>query len=342
VSRAVVPARERGAALLAVLILVAITGAIAAAALEKMRLAQLLAGNSIATDQARQFAAGAEQLGMLIIDDLLTQDRTKTTLIGGWNGGSRRIPMPGGGLVETRLRDGGNCFNINSVVQGSLREGFTRRNSGVAQFAGLMLLAGIPAADAQRIAEAAADWTDSDIEAGPGGAEDGAYAQGPQPYRTGNTLFAEPSELRALVGMRAEHYAKLRPFVCALPVAELSPINVNTLLPHQAILLSMLAPGQLSEANARRVLALRPPAGWNNPVEFWRNEGLASLGVPLDAQQQVKVRTDWFVIDIQSTIGNTEFFETVLVDARLQPARVAQRRWERDGADAIVPAAAAR
>jgi general secretion pathway protein K len=328
---------ERGAALLAVLILVAITGAIAAASLERLRMSRLLSGNVIAVDQARQFAIGAEQLGVLIIDDLLALDRTRTTLAGGWNGGTRRIPMPGGGLVQARVRDGGNCFNVNSVVQGSLREGLARRQSGVDQFSGLMLLLGVPPAEAHRIAEAAADWADSDSVPGPAGAEDAAYGQGAQPFRTGNTLFADVSELRALAGMRPEHYSRIRPYVCALPVAELSPINVNTLLPEQAVLLSMLAPTRLSEAMARRVLAVRPPAGWNQPTEFWRHEALSALGVPLEAQQQVRVRTDWFVLDISSNVAETQFFETALVDARLQPARVVRRRWERDAADAIVP-----
>jgi general secretion pathway protein K len=341
-SRPIFPERERGAALLAVLILVAITGAIAASALERLRLSRLLSTNVIAIDQARQFGVGAEQLGTLIIDDLLTQDRTKTTLVGGWNGATRTIPMPGGGVVEARLRDGGNCFNVNSVAQGSAREGLSRRPSGVAQFAGLMLLSGVPTAEAQRISEAAADWIDSDIETAPAGAEDGAYAGGEQPFRTGNTLFADPSELRVLAGMRPEHYARIRPFICTLPTADLSPINVNTLLPHQAMLLAMLAPGRLTEAAVTRILATRPPAGWNNPTEFWRNEALGSLGIPLDAQQQVQVRTDWFLLDIRASVEQTEFFQTTLVDARLQPSKVVQRRWERDGADALPIAAAGR
>ena len=332
-----VPARERGAALLAVLILVAITGAIAAAAMEKLRLSRALAGNVAAIDQARHSAVGAEQLGMLIIDDLVAQDRTKTILAGGWNGATRTIPMPGGGVVEARVRDGGNCFNINSVVRGNVREGLAIRPTGVAQFAGLMLLSGIPAGDAERIAAAAADWADSDGMPAPAGAEDAAYAQGPQPYLTGNTLFADVSELRTISGMRPEYYARIRPHICALPVAELSLINVNTLLPHQGILLAILAPGRLSEAQARRVLAARPAGGWNNPVEFWRSDALSALGIPLDAQQQVQVRTDWFVLDIRSALDGSEFFETVLVDARLQPARIAGRRWERDAADAIAP-----
>jgi general secretion pathway protein K len=336
-----IPRRERGVALLAVLILVAITGAVAAAALEKVRLSRMLAFNVIAIDQARLIAQGAEQLALFIVDDLVAQDRSKTTLAGGWNGGTRRIPMPSAGIVEARLRDGGNCFNINSVVQGDLRQGLSRRPSGVNQFVGLMVLTGVPPADAQRIAEGAADWADSDIVTAPGGAEDGAYASAAQPFRTGNTLFADVTELRVLPGMTAENYGRIRPYVCALPTSDLSPINVNTLLPHQAVLLAMMAPGRLSEATARRVLALRPAAGWNNAIEFWRNEALSALGIPLDAQQQVKVRTEWFVLDISAVQGDSDFYETVLIDARLQPSRIAQRRWERDGADALPVTSAA-
>jgi len=325
-----IPQRERGAALLAVLILVAITGAIAAASLEKLRLSRMVASNVVAIDQARHSAIGAEQLAMLIVNDLVVQDRTKTTLAGNWNGGVRRVPMPGGGVVEARLRDGGNCFNVNSVVQGE-SDNLVRRSSGVDQFVALMTLRGVPEPDARRIAEAAADWVDTDTIAGPGGAEDGAYAAGPQPFRTANSLFADVSELRLMPGMSGEHFARIRPYLCALPVADLSPLNVNTLLPAQALLLSALTQGRLGEEGARRVLAMRPAAGWNNSVEFWRTDMLRSLPIPLDVQQQPQVRTDWFVIDVRSLVGESEFFETVLVDARFQPVRLAQRRWAREG-----------
>ncbi len=329
-----IPQRERGAALLAVLILVAITGAIAAASLEKLRLSRVVASNVVAIDQARQSAIGAEQLGMLIVNDLVTQDRTKTILAGNWNGAIRRVPMPGGGMVEARLRDGGNCFNVNSVVAGEA-DNLVRRGSGVDQFVALMVLRGVPEADARRIAEAAADWADTDTMAGPGGAEDAAYASGPQPFRTANVLFADVSELRLMPGMRADHFARIRPWLCALPVAELSSINVNTLLPGQALLLSVLTQGRLSEEAARRVLAMRPAAGWSNNVEFWRTDMLRALPIPLDVQQQPQVRTDWFVIDVRSLVGESEFFETVLVDARFQPVRLAQRRWAREGDEMV-------
>ena len=322
-----IPVRERGAALLAVLLLVAVTGAIAAAAMEKLSLSRAAAGNAVALDQGRAYAQAVEQLAILTIDDMIGRNPDKTTLIGGWNGAVRRVALPGGGAAQIRVRDGGNCFNLNSVVEGDPRTRLTRRPSGVDQFAGLMRVVGIPEGEARRIAEAAADWADSDVLPGPAGAEDGAYAGGPEPYRTGNTLFADPGEVGALAGMTPDYLARLRPWLCALPAATLSPLNMNTLLPDQAPLLAMLAPGQLDVGRARRVLEGRPVTGWSNQVEFWRIDALRGLNVPLDVQLQLQTRTQWFALEVAVANMGSEFVESALVDARLQPTRLVSRRW---------------
>lgn len=319
--------KEKGAALLVVLLLVAITGAIAAAAMEGLRLSRTAAANAAGLDQGRAFADGVEQLAILTIDDLIAADPERTTLQGGWNGAVRRIPMPGGAAAELRVRDGGNCFNVNSVADGRPGTGLSRRPSGVNQFAGLMMALGVPEADSRRIAEAAADWVDSDTLPGPGGAEDAAYGAGPAPYRTGNALFADPGETRLLAGMNADIYRRVRPWLCALPVTDLSPININTLGQEQAPLLAMLAPGQIDLPRARRVLAQRPPSGWTNQIEFWRIESMSELNVPLDVQLQPQLRTSWFALDVRVQVADSEFSEMVLVDARLQPSRIVSRRW---------------
>ena len=322
-----IPARERGAALLAVLLLVAVTGAIAAAAMESLSLSRAAAANVVALDQARAYAGAVEQLAAVTVDDMIMANPERTTLAGGWNGATRRVALPGGGAAQVRVRDGGNCFNVNSVVEGDPRTRLTRRPAGVAQLAGLMQLLRVPPGEARRIAEAAADWADSDTIPSPGGAEDGAYAGGPAPYRTGNTLFADVGELGALAGMTPEIMAQLRPWLCALPTTELSPLNVNTLLPEQAILLAMLAPERLDVERARRVLAPRPASGWGNQVEFWRIDALRSLDVPIDVQLQVQMRTRWFALDVTVAVMDAEFSETALLDARLQPSRLVARRW---------------
>lgn len=321
------PERERGAALLAVLLLVAITGAIAASMVEGLRLSRAVAANAAARDQGRLFADGVGQLALLTIDDRIVQSPERTTLAGGWNGATRTVQLPGGGSADVTVRDGGNCFNLNSVVEGGLGRAFTRRATGVAQFMGLMMALDVPETVARRIAEAAADWADSDSIPGPGGAEDEAYAAGPAPYRTGNTLFADPGEVRALAGMDNDIYTRLRPWLCALPISELSPLNVNTLAVEQAPLLAMLAPGQIGLDRARRVLAQRPSAGWSNQIEFWRVEAMSELNVPLDAQVQPQLKTNWFTLDISVRLPGGEYREQGLVDARLQPSRIVQRRW---------------
>jgi general secretion pathway protein K len=318
--------RERGAALLAVLLLVAVTGAIAAAAMEGLRLSRAVAANAAALDQGRTYADGAEQLAILTIDDRIAENPERTPA-GPWNGATRRVILPGGGIATIRVRDGGNCFNVNSVVDGAPATGLARRPSGVGEFVGLMVALGIGENEARRIAEAAADWADSDAQPGPGGAEDEAYAAGPASYRTGNTLFADVGEVQRLAGMTPEIYARLRPWLCALPESDLSPLNVNTLRPDQAPLLAMLAPGQLSLEKARQAIARRPTGGWSNQVEFWRQDALGGLAIPLDAQLQAQLRTSWFALDVRVAVGEAEFAESALVDARLQPSRIVARRW---------------
>jgi general secretion pathway protein K len=322
-----VPPGERGAALLAVLLLVAIMGALTASALERLRLSTSLAANTAALDQARAFAIGVESLVALTIDDLIARSPERTTLAGGWNGARRRLPMPGGAVAEATVRDGGNCFNINSLADGLPPAVLAPRPAGIAQFQALMQLLEVPEGAARQIAEAAGDWVDSDSKPNPQGAEDQQYAGAAQGYRTGNTLFADVSELRAVSGVTPEVYERLRPWLCALPTTDMSPINVNTLMVEQAPLLAMIAPRQISLDSARRVIAGRPAAGWNSPTDFYQSPELRSLALPLDVQLQPQLRTRWFALDLLVELQGAEMTETALIDARLAPARVAVRRW---------------
>jgi general secretion pathway protein K len=324
------PERERGAALLAVLLLVAIMGAIAAAAFEKLRLSTALAVNHASLDQARAYAVGLETLLAVRVDDLVAESPEFTTLAGGWNGARRPVALPGEGSAEGTIRDGGNCFNLNSLVAGDPAAGLKASPSGIAQFVGLMRLLQIPDPAAHRIAAGAADWADSDSQPQPDGAEDASYAGAERPYRPGNTLFAEASELRAVAGMTADVYARLRPFLCALPAAEASPINANTLLPGQEALLAMIEPDRIGLETARAILARRPEEGWRSVDEIWgRADGRAG-SAPLDPLGQLQLSTRWFALELRVEFNGAELIETALVDARFAPSRVALRRWGRE------------
>jgi general secretion pathway protein K len=266
----------------------------------------------------------------LTIDDLTALSPEITTNAGDWNGATRTIPMPGGGLARATVRDGGNCFNINSVAEGRTPLDLKPRLIGVQQFAGLLRALAVPEAEVQQISEAAADWVDSDPDRSRNGAEDADYGRAAQGYRVGNTLFAEPSELRALAGMTPDIYARLRPFVCALPNTDLSPINVNTLVLEQAPLLAMLEPSQITIDRARQVIANRPAAGWRQLADFYLTPELQFVRLPMDVQSQPQLRTRWFTLDLQVELQGAALAETALVDARIAPARVVVRRWGND------------
>ena len=318
------PARqgETGAALLTVLLLVAVIGALAAVSLEKLKIATRLATNMAATDQARAFGFAAESLATLRIADLVARDRERTTLDGDWQGQPIAFPIDGGTAVAL-LSDGGNCFNLNSVVIGQAQTGLAARPSAIGQFAALMRLLDIRGEDASRIAVALADWIDSDSDPQPGGAEDGAY----QGYRTANTLVADPSELRAVAGVSAAIYARLRPWICALPDTDLSPLNVNTLRPDQAPLIAMLLPGQLNLARAKAIIDERPKAGYSNIVDFWKLPALVGQTPPPDIYAQPQLKTRWFMVDLNIELAGAELREIALIDGALVPARLVYRSY---------------
>ena len=312
---------ETGAALLSVLLLVAILAVLAAAAVDRLRLATALAANVAGQAQARAYGYAAEGLAVRRIGDTILRDPARTTLIGDWNGVERQFPVDRGTAAAT-ITDQSNCFNLNSLVIGSGTEGLTARPQGVAQFTRLMVLLEIPAARAGQTAAAAADWIDSDSEPLPGGAEDDLYQSLKPAYRAANTLMADPSELRAVAGVTPEIYARVRPFVCALPVTDLSPLNVNTLGQRQAILLAMLSP-VLDIDTAARAIAGRPQNGWSDLTEFRRAPALVSLDDTTSAQLQIRSR--WFGLRLRIRDGDQEFEENALIDGALRPAKLVRR-----------------
>ena len=321
---------EEGAALLTVLLLVAVMAVVASTALERVALATRMTGNGGAVDQARAYADAGMAIARLRIGDLVAANPAKMTLAGGWMGTPQPIPVPGG-IATAKVSDGSNCFNLNSVVAGDSDAALTARPIGVTQFQALLEALGVDARQAQGAAAGLADWIDSDSVPQPGGAEDESYAQAARPYRAANRLMTDPSELRAVAGITPAIYDLARPWICALPVTDLSPININTLLPDQAPLFAMLLPGQLSVAQARQYLAQRPADGYGSTNGFWAGPSRAGLSPPMEVAEQVKLTTAFFGVTISVNVGETQVFERALIDARESPASVVRVSWG-DGA----------
>lgn len=305
---------ERGAALLTVLLLVAVMAVIAATALDRLTLATRIAASAATVDQGRAYAFAAEEIALRRVADLVGRDRSKLTLAGDWLGREFILPLPGG-QGTARLSDANNCFNLNSLAAETLPGRFTQRPGAIGQFAELMTLIGINIDEARAIAGATADWIDSDSIDGPVGAEDGVYRALPAAYLPANRKMVDISELRAVRGVTPKIYARLRPWICALPVTEPVRLNVNTLAPEQAPLLAMLLPNQLSAGDARAALVARPAGGYGSSVRFWESGSLARINPPTDVAEQAGVTTRWLALTTKVTMGDGVLTARSLIDA---------------------------
>lgn len=316
--------KERGAALLSVLLLVAVMAVIAAVMLDRLNLAARLAGNGQAMTQARLYATSAETLAMAQIKGMVDSSQERTVDRQGLLGRDFPLPLPRG-TAMARVEDAGNCFNLNSLVEADAQGVLELRLVGLNQMRALMTGLAIPEAESAIISDSIADWIDTDNRPAPNGAEDETYQGTATPYRTAGRLIGDVSEIRAVRGMTPQFYERLRPWLCALPAAELSPIDVNTLRPDQALLLAMLAPKAIPVDRARAMLSGRPAFGWASGDEALRGfGGEGAGGVPLN---QLQVRSRWFLLTLMVTVDSAVVEEQALIDVGDNPPKVAFRTW---------------
>jgi general secretion pathway protein K len=210
--------RQRGVALITAVLIVALGTMLAANVFFRGYLDQRRSATLFALDQAYEVALGAEAWAA----DFLRQDRqeSETDHLGeAWAKPLPPLPLDDEGTVEGRLEDMQGRFNLNNL---RTPEGLTNEVA-VAQLERILAMLDIEPS----WAAAVADWVDIDAQPGfPDGAEDSVYTSLTPPHRAANMTITRASELMVLNGFGAERYAKLAPYVTALPVG--TPLNVCT------------------------------------------------------------------------------------------------------------------
>ena len=185
--------RERGAALLLVLwliaLLTALIGAFALTARTEALQGRILSGGARAQELAR---AGVEYSLVRLAD---TEPTTR------WlpDGRSYRWSYAGG-EVELQIVDETGKVDLNQAGQPLLTA--------------LMQTQGVDREQAGRIASAIVDWRDADplTQVG-GGAEDPDYAAAGRPYGAKDAPFETVAEVEQVLGMTPELYARLEPYL---------------------------------------------------------------------------------------------------------------------------------
>jgi len=237
--------RERGAALIIVLGLVALIGAWASTAAYEDMISLRRAENM---QDAMRALQGSQSVLALALK-ALRQDAAKTitdNLDEEWAQQTPPFPIDQG-VVTGYITDANRYLNLNDLVndQGQL---------DVAVFTRLQVLFTRLDLDPGLVA-VLADWMDADDKPiGPAGAEDASYYD--QPYRAKNARLDRWSELTMLKGFDARVLKKLSGIVVVRTVAQggVSTVNLNTA---GATVLQTIFP-TMSGADAETLIAGRP------------------------------------------------------------------------------------
>lgn len=278
--------KQRGAALLIVLLLAATLSFIALASLEKTTLAASRSGNVQARSEALWRGFAAEELAAAAIVQAYETSEGKLSLDDEWATEPLIVPFDEGG-VRLFFIDATLCFNLNS-----LRQQTSNRNEpspAVEEFIRLAGHLGFSEFEATTLAETIADWVDDDVNRRPQGAEDEYYTTLPSPYRAGNQPVASVSEIRAVRGVNRAIYGTLKPYLCAGADDEPSPINVNMLAERHAPVLAAMLGEDATLQTAVDIIAARPVGGYEDKTAFTAIPLLDALDLPEGVSDRFKV-----------------------------------------------------
>ncbi|QLA67100.1 type II secretion system minor pseudopilin GspK [Enterobacter pasteurii] len=301
--------KQRGVALLVVLILLVMMSALAA------KISQQFCRNL----QKTRYQVSQQQLRWSIqSQQKAIEDRLQTYASGESKGlspkGEWADPVETEGenfTVVSQIADAQTCFNVNNLLAAD--------PTPAAQTAGALpekpvkeriveqLLAdsGISAGDAEEIYQQLLDYLDGDTTTAKEGLEADAWA-GVEPARQpANQMMRTAGELKLLPAFPASAYGRVSKVLCALPDSA-SKVDVNTLTEEQAPLLSALFVGSLSVDEATRLLASRPEEGWES-MEAFLKELETNYPQTKDALRQVQaflaVNSNYFRVN---STGNTD------------------------------------
>ncbi|WEJ89411.1 MAG: type II secretion system minor pseudopilin GspK [Klebsiella huaxiensis] len=315
--------RQRGVALLMVLLILALMMVLASAMTE--RTAQMYQQTATTLDnlQAKWYALGAETMAAALLQRDALDSPNQTHLAQNWAQQDRRFTVNDGEIYAT-ITDAQACFNLNAINQ--LNGDENAEMPYPAQvFTRLLEYLGSEPLRALQLTAALRDWVDSNREPLLNGAEDEVYMAQSPGYLTGNQPLQDVSELRLLVGMDAALYQRLLPYVCAL-TNDVLQVNVNTLKPAQAALLAALFPAELTVPEAQQLLQTRASTGWSSVAAFLSQPTLQKTDTAA-ARPWLAVHSERFIATFSVVMGNARYQQRSLLQKQGRTFSVVQRRY---------------
>ena len=261
-------AKQSGVALVTVLLVVAIATVMVVVMVQEQQGFIHITRGFLSRGQAGQYALGGEELARQILQEDHSEGQNRDYLTETWANPELHFEFEEG-EVNLQITDLQGLFNVNSLSSENTLAGIARQR--------LVNLLSAVGAD-PRFSDRIQDWIDSDTSALPAGAEDFDYLVYEPPYRTGNAMVQDVSEL-GLLGFEPKILQQVMPFFTALPDAR-TIVNINTASPY---ILQALAPELSFEAVG--VLIQRreqQEAGFETVDTFLQLPELAGVSVVTD------------------------------------------------------------
>ncbi|PKF61838.1 general secretion pathway protein GspK [Psychromonas sp. psych-6C06] len=295
--------KQRGIALITVLMILAIMVTIASTMTGRLTLSLKRTEGLIFSQSVYWYGQAAGDFGRMVLNQDFS-DSDVVSLDQNWAMPDMVFPLENGSIAGD-FKDMRSCFNLNAL---DVKDQGNVRATPVTQFQALLEAIGVNDYTSEMIAESARDWVDQDdISNAAQGAEDSIYQARAVSHLAGNNMMVDISELRAVQGVGQKIYERIEPYLCAIPSVD-QKINVNTVkVEHAAIIFAIFDRDfDLALSDFTRVLEERPISGWNNIDDFLANSVFSGLAISEEIKKQLSVSSEYFQLN-----GAAEFEDRI-------------------------------
>jgi general secretion pathway protein K len=302
---------QRGVALLVALLVVALATVLIAGLLDRGELTAARTRNQLRAEQAEAYAQGLEAYAARVLQKDIESGSTNDTSSDIWALPLPPTPVPGGQIMAT-MSDLNGRFNLNN-----LSAGYAQHLVWHDKF---KLLLGALKLDSI-LTDNIDAWMNPDPAASPG---DAWYLAQPVPYRAAKRAFNHVSELRLVKGVDGDVYARLAPYVSALPLG--TPINVNTASVPVLMTLSLSTSSPITQEMAQALWQQGHANYKTLPDELIAIQ--PGLAIDCGSQQVFQcysVQSSYFLARGEITLDGLPFVFYSLIERRSGVIRVIQR-----------------
>ncbi|MDG2061543.1 MAG: type II secretion system minor pseudopilin GspK [SAR86 cluster bacterium] len=288
--------KERGAALILVLMVVAIITSVGVFSSNNLINLSKFSNDLKNRQQAQWYAVGVESTASNFLEQRV-REKNRSKIIADNDLPVIKVTLEGA-QIEGSLKDLNACFNVNSLIRKDEISGDSIINQGgVDHYKRLLKVLSFNDFEIGGLIYPLVDWLDSDVFYSDSlGAEDDYYIRKDPSYRTGNQPISVLLELNSIKNYSMEVVKNLSPYLCSLPLIGNTSVNINAIPEDKPALLAMFFGENFSLTSAKNILRDRPEGGFLDIAEFWAHPELEDVIVSKSVRSQLRVNSYFYLL----------------------------------------------